>query len=84
MEIVFVFTGNHDYYTGDVDNWISYLPSLNVKPLINDRVCLLTENLETCENGIYMAGLEDIETRRFKLVWLLHFSIAVVRFIFRS
>ena len=67
---LFLIIGNHDYYTGDVDNWIQHLPSINVKPLINERVCLLAQNVETCENGLYIAGLEDIETRRLQLVKL--------------
>lgn len=65
-----VCIGNHEYYTGDVDNWIEELPKLGVKPLINSRVCLLGGRKEDekiggreCEGGLYLAGLEDISTR---------------------
>ena len=57
--------GNHEYYTGDVDHWIQELPRLNVHPLINERVCLLSEE-STCEGGVYLAGLEDYDTRRIR------------------
>ena len=58
--------GNHDYYTGDVDNWIKELLRINVKPLINDRVCLLAPDDSNCNGGFYIAGLEDIQTRRLQ------------------
>lgn len=57
--------GNHDYYTGDVDNWIKELPRLKVHPLINDRVCLFAKDTD-CTNGLYIAGLEDYDTRRLR------------------
>ena len=64
------FIGNHEYYTGDVDNWIAELPKLGVTPLINSRVCLLGKGAGggereagECVGGIYLAGLEDITTR---------------------
>ncbi len=60
--------GNHEYYTGDIDNWFLELPKLNVTPLVNRRVCLRANDLKTCSGGLYLAGLEDIETRRIKLV----------------
>lgn len=58
--------GNHEYYTGDVDNWISELPKYGVTPLINSRVCLLAASGRDggeCVGGLYLAGLEDIATR---------------------
>ena len=63
--------GNHEYYTGDVDNWIAELPKLGVTPLINSRVCLLGRGGRggeggeegECEGGMYLAGIEDITTR---------------------
>ena len=55
------------YYTG---GWISELPKFNVTPLINSRVCLLAgrryrdRDIETgCFGGLYLAGMEDVETR---------------------
>ena len=47
-----MFSGNHEYYTADVDNWIAELPKLGVTPLINSRVCLLaTGHLLEVEGG---------------------------------
>ena len=71
--------GNHEYYSGDVDRWIEKLPELHVKPLINDRTCILSmkgsrssiRNNSSCYNGFYLAGLEDIETRRLR--YAMHF-----------
>ncbi|XP_003387749.1 PREDICTED: transmembrane protein with metallophosphoesterase domain-like [Amphimedon queenslandica] len=74
---VYYTTGNHDYYSGDVDSWIEKLPELHVTPLINERRCiqpLMKEGAttegngrdESCQNGFYLAGLEDIETRRIR------------------
>ena len=34
--------GNHEYYSCDVDRWIAKLPELHMKPLINDRTCILS------------------------------------------
>ena len=58
--------GNHEYYTGDVDSWIEELPRHGVTPLVNKRVCLFGEEKQGCSGGLYLAGLEDIETRRIK------------------
>jgi len=57
--------GNHEYYTGDVDSWLQELPKLNVNPLVNERVCLLSKEPQagSCPGGFYLAGLEDYETR---------------------
>ena len=54
--------GNHEYYTRDVDNWIAEVGQLNIKPLVNQRQCLYSTE-ESCGNGVYIAGLEDYETR---------------------
>ena len=59
-------TGNHEYYTGDVDNWIAEMYKLNVTPLVNQRVCLPLMTKKSCENGLYLAGLEDLATRTLR------------------
>ena len=51
--------GNHEYFSKDVDNWLRKLPEFNVKPLVNERVCLFGQDGSTCEGGIYLAGVED-------------------------
>ena len=58
--------GNHEYYTGDVDNWLIELPKLNVTPLVNERVCLPVHNRAECAGGFYLAGLEDLVTRNLR------------------
>ena len=59
--------GNHEYYTADVDSWIAELPRYNVTPLINSRVCLAPPGSHAgggdCTGGLYLAGVEDYETR---------------------
>jgi hypothetical protein len=69
VHVYIIAVGNHEYYTGDVDNWIMEIPKLNVTPLINERVCLskLTmANKVNCEGGLYLAGLEDLATRTLR------------------
>ena len=61
-----LLTGNHEYYTGDVDSWIRELPRVNIKPLINEHICLFSEDTDTCHGGLYLAGIEDYETRRMR------------------
>ena len=61
-----MYAGNHDYYSGDVDNWIKHVATLNVTPLINQRVCLFSHDPDSCRDGLYLAGLEDYETRLLK------------------
>lgn len=48
-----------------MDSWIQELPKLNVTPLVNERVCLFSAGPQGsgCPGGLYLAGLEDIETR---------------------
>ena len=52
------FLGNHEYYTGDIDRWLQKLPDYGVKPLLNSRVKLLPD--------LYLAGLEDYQTKKMK------------------
>ncbi len=59
------YPGNHEYYTGDVDNWLTLIPTYNVTTLVNQRVCLLSKK-SSCEGGLYLAGLEDLESRRLR------------------
>lgn len=63
----YYITGNHEYYTGDVDNWLVEIPKLNVTPLVNERVCIPgpKKNLD-CKGGLYLAGLEDLATRNLR------------------
>ena len=63
-------SGNHEYYTGDVDNWLQDLPKLGIVTLVNDRVCLFSSDKISCNGGVYVAGIEDYETRRIRWVSL--------------
>ena len=74
--------GNHEYYTGDVDNWLSLIPNYNVTTLVNQRVCVLSGK-STCKGGLYMAGLEDLESRRLRYVMQCK-SLMLVAFVSRS
>lgn len=56
--ILSMLVGNHEYYTGDVDRWLSRLPQYGVKPLVNSRVRILP--------NLYLAGLEDYQTRKMR------------------
>ena len=68
-------SGNHEYYTGDVDNWMKHLQDLGFDVLHNSNVKLPS----TSEHGhICVAGIDDIEadrigycTGRFPLLLLL-------------
>lgn len=62
------FSGNHEYYTGDVDNWLAEISKLNVTPLTNQRVCLPPSQHSSCKGKLYLAGLEDLATRNLKYV----------------
>nr|XP_051674496.1 transmembrane protein with metallophosphoesterase domain [Oryctolagus cuniculus] len=55
-------TGNHDYYTLDVNNWFALLESLHVRPLHNEYVRISAAG-EGEEGGdwICLAGVDDIE-----------------------
>ena len=52
---VFFVTGNHEYYTGDVDEWLSWLSGIGIRPLCNERVEI--------RGGFDLAGTEDISAR---------------------
>lgn len=64
--MLYYITGNHEFYTGDVDNWLAEIPKLNVTPLVNERVCLPVSHKSTCEEGLYLAGLEDLAARTMR------------------
>ncbi|KAK0061817.1 transmembrane protein with metallophosphoesterase domain [Biomphalaria pfeifferi] len=53
-------TGNHEYYTGDVDNWFIALASLGFKVLHNSHVFIPEKNANGQEH-ICLAGTDDIQ-----------------------
>jgi uncharacterized protein len=48
---VFFVTGNHEYYTDDVDGWLAWLSGIGIRPLRNERV--------TIRKGFDLAGTDD-------------------------
>ncbi|XP_067651468.1 transmembrane protein with metallophosphoesterase domain-like [Haliotis asinina] len=59
----YFITGNHEYYTGDVDNWFSHLHGLGFIVLHNSNVRLPSEKLPTNQQ-ICLAGTDDIDALR--------------------
>ncbi|RUS70652.1 hypothetical protein EGW08_021589 [Elysia chlorotica] len=56
----FFVTGNHEYYTGDVDNWFNYLKSLGFTPLHNSNVKIPVK-VSGDEGQLCLAGTDDIQ-----------------------
>ncbi len=54
---VFFVTGNHEYYTGDVDEWLAWLSGIGIRPLRNERVLI--------RGGFELAGTDDYSARRW-------------------
>ena len=52
---VFFVTGNHEYYTGDLEEWLAWLKGIGVRPLLNERVLI--------RDGFELAGTEDYSAR---------------------
>jgi predicted MPP superfamily phosphohydrolase len=48
-------TGNHEYYVGDIEEWISWLQGIGIRTLRNERV--------TIREGFDLAGTDDISAR---------------------
>ncbi|KAM8980650.1 transmembrane protein with metallophosphoesterase domain [Sarcophilus harrisii] len=64
-------TGNHEYYTSDVNNWFELLKSLKVQPLHNENVKVTASGTAAAGGGedwICLAGVDDIEAD------VLHYS----------
>ena len=51
----FFVTGNHEYYTGDVDEWLAWLSAAGIRPLRNERVLI--------REGFELAGTDDRTAR---------------------
>lgn len=52
---VYFVTGNHEYYTGDVDEWLAWLAGIGIRPLRNERVLI--------QDGFELAGTDDYSAR---------------------
>ncbi|CAH1779401.1 unnamed protein product, partial [Owenia fusiformis] len=60
----FFVTGNHEYYTGDVDHWFRHLKSLDFTVLHNDCVEIRSKN--NPKEHFCLAGTDDREAVRFQ------------------
>ncbi|XP_054847215.1 transmembrane protein with metallophosphoesterase domain [Eublepharis macularius] len=60
-------TGNHEYYTSDVSNWFELLKSLNVHPLHNENIKIMSPRGQESD-WFCLAGVDDIEAN------VLHYS----------
>ncbi|XP_071957739.1 transmembrane protein with metallophosphoesterase domain-like isoform X2 [Antedon mediterranea] len=57
-------TGNHEYYTGDVDAWIVYLKTLGVKCLHNENIKIRHQVQD--KDFFYLVGTDDVQGETFK------------------
>ena len=60
--ISLVTTGNHEYYTHDVKNWLAHLESLGIKCLPNRNVKIADP--ERAQDWFYLAGTNDLQADR--------------------
>ena len=65
--------GNHDYYSGELGEWVAVLQTLGIRVLMNERV-LLPEGGGVTE-GVILAGLEDFDTKRIEYVTCRHNAV---------
>eukprot|EP00794_Sanderia_malayensis_P007354 gene7355-8173_t len=59
---VYITTGNHDYYSADIDRWIGIWSSLGLKVLHNEKAKIMNKNNEF----FYIAGIDDTEGKFFR------------------
>ncbi|KAG7468690.1 hypothetical protein MATL_G00145700 [Megalops atlanticus] len=57
-------TGNHDYYTADVEGWYSHLRSLSIQPLHNSHARV--SRPDSPQDWICLAGVDDLEARMLR------------------
>ncbi|MCJ8737311.1 hypothetical protein PDJAM_G00022470 [Pangasius djambal] len=55
----FFATGNHEYYTADVDNWFEFLRSKGIEPLHNSHARVFRPG--QTQDWICLAGIDDLE-----------------------
>ncbi|XP_051507351.1 transmembrane protein with metallophosphoesterase domain [Myxocyprinus asiaticus] len=57
-------TGNHDYYTADVEGWFELLRSMGIEPLHNSHAKVFRP--EQTQDWICLAGIDDLEARMLR------------------
>ncbi|XP_034984812.1 transmembrane protein with metallophosphoesterase domain [Zootoca vivipara] len=55
-------TGNHEYYTSDVNSWFEVLKSLNIRPLHNENIKIASPKGRSAD-WFCLAGVDDIEAK---------------------
>ena len=59
-----IFTGNHEYFTGDAEAWLHELKKFGIHPLHNSHVLIRSQS--DPEDKIYLAGVDDVEADRLR------------------
>lgn len=54
--------GNHEYYTGDVDNWMRYVETLGFTALDNGNTKISHQKVPA--DQICLAGTNDVDAER--------------------
>ena len=62
------FSGNHEYYTVDVHNWMKKLTSLGIKILNNENVPLPSKE----DRSVCLAGVNDPMSDEYMYVHVLY------------
>ncbi|XP_026072540.1 transmembrane protein with metallophosphoesterase domain-like [Carassius auratus] len=57
-------TGNHDYYTNDVEGWFELLHSMGIQALHNSHAKVFRP--EQTQDWICLAGIDDLEARMLR------------------
>lgn len=57
-------TGNHDYYTADVESWFELMRSMGIEPLHNSHAKVF--HPENTQDWICLAGIDDLEARMLR------------------
>uniref|UniRef100_A0A671MIT1 Transmembrane protein with metallophosphoesterase domain n=1 Tax=Sinocyclocheilus anshuiensis TaxID=1608454 RepID=A0A671MIT1_9TELE len=57
-------TGNHDYYTADVEGWFELLRSMGIQALHNSHAKVFRP--EQTQDWICLAGIDDLEARMLR------------------
>ncbi|XP_016128643.1 transmembrane protein with metallophosphoesterase domain-like isoform X1 [Sinocyclocheilus grahami] len=57
-------TGNHDYYTADVEGWFDLLRSMGIQALHNSHAKVFRP--EQTQDWICLAGIDDLEARMLR------------------
>ncbi|TRY89492.1 hypothetical protein DNTS_016065 [Danionella cerebrum] len=60
----FFATGNHDYYTADIEGWFEFLHTMGIESLHNNHAKVFRP--EQAGDWICLAGIDDLEARMLR------------------